>query len=114
MIVMTIMLLFSTDCEDLIKQMLTVDCHRRISIEQIISHPWMQQGEDDFDFLQLIREFNMQSFDDPDTENLNDTVLDQCEMMHSMDREKVIEVCCCQTLVQMLCVVYIIKALSKF
>lgn len=73
--------------------MLTVDCHRRITIEQIINHPWMQQGEDDTDFLNLIREYNMQTIDDPDTENLNETVLDQMESIHRLDREKAIEVC---------------------
>lgn len=52
----------------------------------------MQQGEEDLDFIHLIREYNMQTFDDPDTEHLNDTVLDQMESIHALDREKAIEV----------------------
>ncbi|WAR05363.1 SIK3-like protein [Mya arenaria] len=82
----------SAACEDLIRQMLTVDCGKRATMEQIIAHPWMQVGDDDPEFFQLIRDYNMQVLTDPDTENLCEQVLDQMEtMLPNVDRNKIIE-----------------------
>ncbi|XP_052253636.1 serine/threonine-protein kinase SIK3-like isoform X3 [Dreissena polymorpha] len=83
----------SADCEDLIKQMLTVDCRKRICMEGIISHPWMQLGQDDPEFVQLIREYNLQqAYLDPDVENVNEAVLAQMEaIMPDVERCKIVE-----------------------
>lgn len=82
---------YISDCEDLIKQMLTVDCKKRYTMEQIINHKWMQQ-DDDNEFILMIREFNINTVSDPDIENLSETVLDQMENVYGQDRGKIIEV----------------------
>ena len=75
--------------------MLTVDCSKRATMDQIITHPWMRTGDGDMEFLQLIRDFNSQALTDPDTENLSDQVLDQMNaMLPELDRNKIIEVNC--------------------
>ncbi|XP_060561423.1 serine/threonine-protein kinase SIK3-like isoform X2 [Ruditapes philippinarum] len=82
----------STDCEDLIKQMLTVDCKKRITMEQIINHRWMQLGDDDTEFVQMIREFNTHCDLESETDDdLNEAVLEQMVNIHRLDREKTLE-----------------------
>ena len=81
-----------SECEDLIKHVLTVDCNKRFTMDQIISHHWMQIGEDDTDFENVIREYNRPSECDPDIENLNETVLEHMENVHEFDRESTIKV----------------------
>ncbi len=31
-------------CRDLIERMLTADCAKRITMEEILRHPWLRQG----------------------------------------------------------------------
>ena len=72
--------------------MLTVDCKKRITMEQIINHRWMQLSDDDTDFLQMIREFNINCDLESETEDLNEAVLEQMVTIHRLDREKTLEV----------------------
>ena len=72
--------------------MLTVDCNKRFTMDQIISHRWMQLGDEDTDFENVIREYNRPSECDPDVENLNETVLEHMESVHEFDRETTIKV----------------------
>ena len=81
-----------TECEDLIKHVLMVDCNKRFTMEQIIGHRWMQMGDEDPDFERMIHEFNRPVQFDPDVETLNETVLEHMETVHRLDREMTITV----------------------
>lgn len=51
----------STECEDLIRNMLVVESAKRISVEQIINHKWMKavgEEEEDLQFHELLQEHN--------------------------------------------------------
>ncbi|KAK3097997.1 hypothetical protein FSP39_015178 [Pinctada imbricata] len=77
----------STECENLIKQMLTVDPAKRITIDQILNHRWMKQGEEDPEFEEMLYEYNRPSDVDPDVENLNELILSHIESLR-LDRDK--------------------------
>ena len=75
--------------------MLTVDCGKRISMEGIVHHRWMTSNVTggDPEFQTLIEEYSTKASDcDPDTDNLNETILTQMETVHRLDREKTVEV----------------------
>ena len=91
-------LLYFVDCEDLIRQMLTVDAEKRITIEQIIKHRWIRNNEADPEFEQLIEEYNTGQDGNQDSENMNDNIIQQMQSIHGLDREKTVEVCCCVTM----------------
>ncbi|KAK3581717.1 hypothetical protein CHS0354_015347 [Potamilus streckersoni] len=80
----------STECEDLIKRMLTVEAEKRTVIEQIIHHSWMKQGDDNADFEQMIMEYNIPMDTDPEIENLNAAVLQHMSSLN-MDIERTTE-----------------------
>ena len=71
--------------------MLTVDPAKRITIDQILSHGWMQMGEEDPEFDEMLCEYNRPSDVDPDIENLNELILSHMESLR-LDREKTEEV----------------------
>ncbi|XP_062578305.1 serine/threonine-protein kinase SIK3-like isoform X1 [Saccostrea cucullata] len=74
----------STECENLIKQMLTVDPSKRITIDQILHHEWIKTGGEDPEFEELV------SYLRPsltlETEELNETILSHMENL-GLDRE---------------------------
>ncbi|KAL3887299.1 hypothetical protein ACJMK2_027241 [Sinanodonta woodiana] len=80
----------STECEDLIKRMLTVEAEKRTIIEQIIHHSWMKQGDDNTEFEQMIMEYNRPVDTDPEIENLNAAVLQHMSSLN-MDIERTTE-----------------------
>ena len=75
-------------------------------MDQIISHRWMQIGDDDTDFESVIHEYNRPTECDPDIENLNETVLEHMENINGFDRETTIKVrkdqCAIKTLKKLL------------
>ncbi|XP_071177063.1 serine/threonine-protein kinase SIK3-like isoform X2 [Mytilus edulis] len=78
----------STECEQLIKQMLTVDPIKRITMEQIIKHKWTILAGEDNDFDALILENNRPSDVDPDLENLNEHIIAHMESI-DLNREQI-------------------------
>ncbi|XP_060076284.1 serine/threonine-protein kinase SIK3-like [Ylistrum balloti] len=79
----------TTECENLIKLMLTVDANKRITMKQIIQHRWMKGGEDDPDFEELINEYNRPTDVDPDLENLNEQIMSHMEYLE-IDIDRVV------------------------
>ncbi|XP_069115952.1 serine/threonine-protein kinase SIK3-like isoform X2 [Argopecten irradians] len=79
----------TTECENLIKMMLTVDANKRITMKQIIQHRWMKGGDDDPDFEEQINEYNRPTDVDPDLENLNEQIISHMEYL-DIDIERVV------------------------
>ena len=80
-----------TECEDLIKRMLTVDASKRSTIHEIISHRWMSLGaEDDMEFEELITESLRPSSPVP-VEPLNESILQHMTRL-DFDRRHIIQV----------------------
>ncbi|XP_021371632.1 serine/threonine-protein kinase SIK3-like isoform X1 [Mizuhopecten yessoensis] len=71
----------TTECENLIKQMLTVDASKRITMKKIIQHRWMKSGEEDPAFEEQINEYNRPTDVDPDLENLNEQIISHMEYL---------------------------------
>ncbi|GAB1604852.1 serine/threonine-protein kinase SIK3-like isoform X1 [Argonauta hians] len=80
----------STECENLIGQMLVVDPVKRISIEQVINHRWMKIGGPDKVFEQLISDFSGSTQLNPEMIHLNEKVLSYMESF-KLDRERTVE-----------------------
>ena len=72
-----------TECESLIKQMLTVDPSKRITIDQILNHEWVRAGEEDPEFDELI---SYSRSSNVETEELNENILSHMENL-GLDRE---------------------------
>ncbi|XP_034301766.1 serine/threonine-protein kinase SIK3-like isoform X2 [Crassostrea angulata] len=73
----------STECENLIKQMLTVDPSKRISIQQILNHEWVRAGDEDPEFEELILYSRSAT---NEAEELNENILIHMENL-GLDRE---------------------------
>lgn len=85
------LLIIISECEQLIKQMLTVDPIKRITMEQIIKHKWTILAGEDVDFDALILENNRPSDVDPDLENLNEHIIAHMESI-DLNREQIFKV----------------------
>ncbi|KAK7106559.1 hypothetical protein V1264_017798 [Littorina saxatilis] len=91
----------STECEDLIRNMLVVDSAKRLTVDQVIAHRWMSapgEEQEEDQFHKLLQEFNSDpphtpglDVDTRDTEDpLYEQVLDY--MTHlGMDRHRAAE-----------------------
>ena len=83
-------MVFSADCEHLIRHMLIVDANKRYSIAQIKQHKWLIQGEPYEDLVDIEEQHK--------SENgiciYNEKVLQQMAKLGE-DRAKVINVCFC-------------------
>ena len=77
------------ECEDLLRHMLIINPNKRISIQEIINHRWLREGEPDDEFNELVGESLNATAND--AEVFNDTVL--CHMNSlGLDIEEVKEV----------------------
>ncbi|KAJ8316256.1 hypothetical protein KUTeg_006270 [Tegillarca granosa] len=79
---------FFTECENIIKQMLTVDPNKRITMNEIINHKWMKLSGDDSDFDNLICDYNRPS--DVEDDELNEQILSHIESL-GLDSERSIK-----------------------
>lgn len=80
----------STECEHLIRHMLIVDPERRLTIDQIIKHKWIQQDGPDRIFEALIEVYSMNAGPE-NNETINEFVLDHMLRLPGVTRERIIE-----------------------
>lgn len=80
----------STECEDLICNMLVVDPVKRLSMDQLIQHKWMKISGEDKEFEMLISEYNGNEELNHEITHLNEQVLNYMASFR-LDRERTIE-----------------------
>ena len=80
----------SSECEELIKRMLTVDPARRITISEIICHRWMTMAGIDAEFNKLMHE-SMHPLSVESLEPLNELVLKHMDRLE-IDRKQTLKV----------------------
>ncbi|CAM1332153.1 SIK3 (predicted) [Pycnogonum litorale] len=80
----------STDCENLIRQMLKVDPVRRLNMNQIQNHRWMCEDKcDNQQFINLINQYNDAVNDDED-DTINETVVEHMLKLPGVDRDSIV------------------------
>ncbi|CAH1796976.1 unnamed protein product, partial [Owenia fusiformis] len=79
----------STECESLIRSMLTVDCNKRISMREIVQHEWMKLGGEDPEFERLISD-SLQILSINDDSEPSETILQHLESL-GIERDKVVQ-----------------------
>ncbi|XP_006812753.1 LOW QUALITY PROTEIN: serine/threonine-protein kinase SIK3-like [Saccoglossus kowalevskii] len=80
----------STECEHLIKNMLVLDPKKRITIDQVVSHKWMNMNESDPTFDQLILDSSNQSHLEPVEDPISELVIEH--MVHlRFDKERILK-----------------------
>ena len=80
----------STECEELIRRMLTIEPARRITIPEIICHQWMMVSSADSEFDKLMHE-SMRPLSPEPLEPLNELVLRHMDRLE-IDRKQTLRV----------------------
>ncbi|XP_074652388.1 serine/threonine-protein kinase SIK3-like isoform X2 [Tubulanus polymorphus] len=81
----------STECEHLIRHMLVIDPNKRLTMEEIIRHKWIQVGSTPDDvkvFNEILEQYNNNTCSEPET--INEVVLSHMESL-GINREETVK-----------------------
>ncbi|XP_022254622.1 serine/threonine-protein kinase SIK3-like isoform X2 [Limulus polyphemus] len=78
----------STDCENLVRNMLIVDPEKRFTIQQILHHKWIQQGEPDPEFKILVEQ---KSRSVHENESIDELIVEHMLQLPGLSKEQIIK-----------------------